>query len=140
MLPICPPCNAQPCNDPQPLFTSHYSIKDLPHTRAVKKFTFCENFRSDIWKVSLFFQDQPHCGQPCPVSHIVKSQSIPSAYQILESTAARSIGRPFMYLSMNMLKPSTPSGFGFRVLPWFPANTFVSRKSSRVSFSSLLTR
>ena len=62
------------------------------------------------------------------------------SYQIFDSTAALSIGRPFRYLSINSLNPLTPSGSGSRVLPSFPANTRLSRNSSRVSPSFLSTR
>ena len=68
------------------------------------------------------------------------TNAIYTFYQILESTAAFSMASPFIYLSINALKPSTPSCFGSRVLPSFPANTSLSRKSSKVCPSFLFTR
>ena len=73
------------------------------------------------------------------ISYTVPCSPITS-YQILDSTAALSIGSPLRYLSINSLNPLTPSGSGSRVLPSFPANTRLSRNSSRVSPSFLSTR
>ena len=61
-----------------------------------------------------------------------------SFYQISDSTAARSIPRPFIYRSINALNPFTPSASGASVLPSFPLKTFSSRKSARSSPSFLL--
>ena len=61
-------------------------------------------------------------------------------YHISDSTAARSMPRPFIYRSINALNPFTPSASGASVLPSFPLKTSSSRKSARSSPSLLLSK